>query len=71
MLDDDGESVHGQVVNFRVTAGRGSVFAGVAVTDADGYARERWTLGTVAGESLRLRSRPANPVLQFSKLFCV
>jgi hypothetical protein len=39
------------LVNFVVvTDGGGSVFAGAAQTNADGEARERWTLGPVAGE---------------------
>ncbi len=40
-----GELLHGIVVNFRVTSGGGSVFAGSAVTNRDGRASEYWTLG--------------------------
>lgn len=40
-----GAPVRGQIVNFRVTEGGGSVFAGAAITDAGGVAQERWTLG--------------------------
>jgi adhesin/invasin len=46
VLDAAGRPVSGQLVNFRVTAGGGSVFAGSALTNADGIAQERWTLGT-------------------------
>lgn len=49
LLDAFGEPLAGQVVNFRVTTGGGSVFAGAAISDADGLVRERWTLGTGAG----------------------
>ena len=49
VLDAAGTPVSGQLVNFRVTAGGGSVFAGAAITSSSGVARERWTLGTVAG----------------------
>lgn len=57
VLDSKGKSVSGQVVNFRVLAGGGSVFAGVAVTNKDGEARERWTLGTLVAETQTLEAR--------------
>ncbi|HKG90464.1 MAG TPA: Ig-like domain-containing protein [Gemmatimonadaceae bacterium] len=44
-----GTPVANQIVNFRVTAGGGSVYAGTAKTDGSGYAREWWTLGAAAG----------------------
>ena len=46
VVDDRGRPVGNQLVNFRVTAGGGSVFAGAALTNAQGIAQERWTLGT-------------------------
>jgi len=49
LLDSSGQPIAGQVVNFRVTTGGGSVFAGAASSDAGGIVRERWTLGTGAG----------------------
>jgi len=57
VLDANGQPVQGQAVNFRVTAGGGSVFAGTANTNADGVAQERWTLGTVAGSTQTLEAR--------------
>lgn len=61
VVDSMNEPVPGQIVNFRVTAGGGSVFAGVAMTDANGLARERWTLGTVAGpQKLEARAVDSN-----------
>jgi len=57
VLDEDGDPVAGQLVNFRVLAGGGSVFAGAAQTNAQGEARERWTLGTVAGDTQRVEVR--------------
>ena len=48
VVDENGRPLQGQAVNFRVTAGGGSVFASASVTNADGIAQERWTLGTVA-----------------------
>src|SRR5687767_9413416 len=41
--DASGNPVAGQVVNFRVTAGGGSVFAGAGITNAQGTVQERWT----------------------------
>lgn len=46
VVDDQGQPVRGQLVNFRVTSGGGSVFAGSSISGADGIVRERWTLGT-------------------------
>ena len=40
-----------------MTAGAGTVFAGASVTNADGLAQERWTVGTVAGAAQALEAR--------------
>src|SRR5512141_2359881 len=40
-----GAALAGIVVNFRVTGGGGSVFAGSALTDRFGRASDYWTLG--------------------------
>ena len=45
VTDGDGRPVSGVLINFVVTAGGGHVFAGSALTNAAGEARERWTLG--------------------------
>ena len=68
VLNADGRPVPGQLVVFRVVAGGGSVFAGAAITDASGIARERWTLGTsTAGEqkveARAVDSETGNPLL--------
>jgi hypothetical protein len=57
VVDDRDRPVRNQLVNFVVTTGGGAVFAGSAVTNADGEARERWTLGTVAGDTQRVEAR--------------
>ena len=49
VTDSAGAPVPGQIINFKVTEGGGSVFAGAAISDASGMARERWTLGGVGG----------------------
>jgi hypothetical protein len=61
VVDDRDRPVRNQLVNFVVTAGGGTVFAGSAVTNADGEARERWTLGTVAGDTQRVEARAVDP----------
>lgn len=60
LLNAWAEPIAGQVVNFRVTLGGGSVFAGAAASDADGFVRERWTLGTVSGPQ-RIEVRSVDP----------
>src|SRR5688572_5772326 len=40
VVDDAGRGVPGQIVNFVVTKGGGSVFAGSAITNVDGIAKE-------------------------------
>ena len=60
VLDENGLRVPNQIVNFVVTAGGGSVFAGSALTNAEGEARERWTLGKVAADSQRVEARAVN-----------
>lgn len=43
--DARGRPVVGQIVNFRVVSGGGSVFAGAAISNRTGLVQERWTLG--------------------------
>jgi hypothetical protein len=57
VTDDDGDAIPGQLVNFHVVSGNGSVFAGSSITNAQGEARERWTLGTVAAQEQTLEAR--------------
>jgi hypothetical protein len=54
--DSRGRAVLGQVVNFRVVAGGGSVFAGVAITGRDGIVQERWTLGSSGPQQVEARA---------------
>jgi hypothetical protein len=57
VTDDKDKPVRGAIVNFRVTAGGGSVFAGASQTNENGEARERWTLGTATADSQRVEVR--------------
>jgi hypothetical protein len=57
VLNSAGDPVGGQVVNFHVVKGDGSVFAGVAITNADGVAQERWTLGKSVADSQVVEAR--------------
>src|SRR5215813_2933058 len=43
--DSRGRPVGGQIVNFVVVSGGGSVFAGAAISGRDGVVQEHWTLG--------------------------
>jgi hypothetical protein len=60
VVDDAGKPVRDQLVNFRVTAGGGSVFAGSAITNKNGIAQERWTLGAVA-DTQQVEARAVDP----------
>ena len=57
VVDEAGNGVSGQIVNFVVTSGGGHPFAGASITNADGIAQERWTLGTSTSEAQRLEVR--------------
>src|SRR5690606_25560734 len=56
VTDGEGQPIGNQIVNFRVTAGGGSAFGGTALTNGEGLAQERWTLGA-AGETQTLEAR--------------
>jgi alpha-tubulin suppressor-like RCC1 family protein len=71
VLDSAGLRVAGQIVNFRVTAAGGSVFAGAAITNDSGEARERWTLGTVAGDTQRVEARAVDTQTGLALVFGV
>ncbi|HEU0052103.1 MAG TPA: Ig-like domain-containing protein [Longimicrobium sp.] len=71
VVDDKGKAVKGQLVNFRVAAGGGSVFAGSALTNKDGIAQERWTLGTSAADSQKVEARAVDPETGEGLVFAV
>ena len=54
--DSRGHGVRGQIVNFRVVEGGGTVFAGAAITNKDGIAQERWTLGPSGAQTVEARA---------------
>ena len=58
----NGTPISGIVVNFRVTSGGGSVYAGSAITNRDGYASDYWTLGPVTSvpQTLEVRAVTAS-----------
>ena len=55
-----GAAVSNQIINFRVVAGGGTVYAGTARTNSNGEAREWWTLGPTAGAN-RIEARAVHP----------
>jgi hypothetical protein len=69
VLDDDGDPVPGYLVNFVVTAGEGRVFAGASQTNAQGEARERWTMGTVAGDTQVVEVRAVDATTGQGRVF--
>jgi len=69
VVDGKGKPVRGQIVNFRVLSGGGSVYAGSAVTNQDGEARERWTLGNVAADSQRVEARAVDASTGVAQVF--
>ena len=69
VFDAKGRAISGQIMNFRVTAGGGSVFAGTATTNSDGVAQERWTLGTAAGAEQTLEARAVDNTTGQALLF--
>jgi hypothetical protein len=54
-VTDDQGPVQGVLINFVVVAGGGQVFAGAALTNSRGEARERWTLGWVGENVIEAR----------------
>jgi hypothetical protein len=67
--DARGRPVPGQIVNFRVVSGGGSVFAGAAITNRDGLASERWTLGF--SDAQRVEARAVDPATGKALTFAV
>jgi len=51
-----GRPVIGQIVNFRVVLGGGSVFAGATISNRDGLVSERWTLGAAGAQRVEVRA---------------
>ncbi len=60
VLDATGSPVSGQAIQFRVLIGEGSVLAGEGISDENGAANERWTLGRLAGQQ-RLEALAVDP----------
>ncbi len=60
IVDGKETPVAGVVVNFVVTAGGGSVFAGAASTDKEGYAADYLTLGLDYTNKVEVRSVDTN-----------
>src|SRR5437667_602512 len=54
--DSRGHVVRGQIVNFVVVSGGGSVFAGAAISGGDGIVQERWTVGFSGPQQVEARA---------------
>ena len=57
VLDADGRPVPGQLISFVVTSGNGTLFVPAGITDAQGRAQTRWTLGTRVDEAQKVEAR--------------
>src|SRR5881394_3018923 len=55
--DSRGRAMQGQIVNFVVVSGSGSVFAGASISGRDGIVQERWTLGPAHSGAQRVEAR--------------
>ena len=63
LMSSKGRPVKGQVVTFTPLTGSGSVWAGSAITDAEGYAKEWWTIGSLVSDIQNvLEARTVDPV---------
>lgn len=56
VLKPNGKPLKDQIVNFVVVEGGGSVFAGVARSNKQGLAQERWTLGEAGPQQVEVRA---------------
>lgn len=56
VIDSRGRGVAGQLVNFRIVTGGGSMFAGSALTDRAGIAKDYWTLGVSGSQAVEVRA---------------
>jgi hypothetical protein len=66
-VDASGNPLAGQTINFRVLSGGGSLSGSSAVTDAQGQAGVRWTLGKVTADSQQVEAQAGTtgPTLVF------
>ena len=55
--DSADHPVANQIITFHVLSGGGTVFSGTALTNAEGIAQERWTLGTSTAAAQTLEAR--------------
>ena len=56
VTDARGRGVSGQLVNFRIVSGGGTMFAGAALTDRSGLAKDYWTLGASGTQTVEVRA---------------
>jgi len=61
VLDADGRAVPNATITFHVVQGGGTIAAEAVVSNAEGIATTRWTLGTSASEPQRVEVRGVNP----------
>lgn len=62
VTDANDDPVAGVLVNFHVTRGGGSFFAGSGLTSAEGLVKDYWTMGKVPNDSNTFEARAVDPV---------
>lgn len=67
--DDAAAIIAGQPVNFVVVKGGGRVFAGGNITNSQGIAKERWTLGNIVGDEQVVEVRAVDNATGVGKVF--
>ena len=55
VVGSNGKGIRGQIVNFRVTAGGGRMYAGSSLTDMNGVAQDYWTLGAPGAQMVEVQ----------------
>src|SRR5438309_6079158 len=68
-ITSGGNPVPGQVLNFRVVSGNGSIYGGTELTDDHGIAQEIWTLGIDASAVQKVEVRAVESSTGARKVF--
>ena len=64
--DVDGQPIKGETITWTVVSGNGTLNPATSVTDEDGLAETRWTLGPVVGNQTVHAAAPDLPPVTFT-----
>ena len=65
LLDEDGDPIQGEQIDWEIMSGGGLLAASVGTTDASGQASVNWTLGSAAGPQIARAVYPGLPEVTF------